>query len=465
MATKTLAFDTTTYAKRRQSLMKSMGKGKILLLGNDTVGMNYKDNYYPFRQDSTFLYYIGIDQPGLMAIIDADRGRTYLFGLDLTIDDIIWTGKVPSLHELAEASGIERVKSRVDVIKYIDADVHYLPPYRDDHIVLLSKLTGRKNRKVTKRVSNKLIRAVSKQREVKSSEELEQMDIASKLSHQMHLDVMKAARAGMKECDLVSIAAQAAWSNNVSFSYPPILTINGQVLHNHEYGNELHDGSMVLYDGGCEAPSHYAGDITRTFPIAKEFTIQQKSIYDIVHAAYDKAVELSQPGTNNIDVHIGAAQVIATGLKNLGIMKGDIEEAVEAGAHTMFFPHGLGHMIGLDVHDMENLGEDNIGYSKSVKRRQEFGFRSLRLGKALKEGFCITIEPGIYFIPDLIDMRRKEKMHKDFINYKELEKWKDLGGIRLEDDYVISADGANKLGIDIPTSSDEIEAYRAEALS
>ncbi len=465
MASSTLAFSKDTYVARRNLLMKSMGSGRILLLGNDYVGMNYQDNAYPFRQDSTFLYYIGIDQPGLIALIDADKGRSYLFGTELTIDDIIWTGKVPSLHELADASGMERVKSRVDIIKYIDAEVHYLPPYRDDHVVLLSKLTGRKNRKITKRVSHKLIRAVYKQREIKSQEELVQMDIASKLSHQMHLNVMKAARTGMKEYDLVSIAAQAAWSHNVSFSYPPILTTNGQVLHNHEYGNELQDTGMILYDGGCEAPSHYAGDITRTFPVSKAFSAQQKSIYDIVHAAYDKAVAMSQPGTNNIDVHIGASKVIASGLKDLGIMKGDIEEAVEAGAHTMFFPHGLGHMIGLDVHDMENLGEENIGYSKSVKRRQEFGFRSLRLGKSLKEGFCITIEPGIYFIPDLIDKRRKEKMYKDFINYKELERWQDLGGIRLEDDYAINGGGAQKLGIDIPTSSDEIEAYRAEALS
>ena len=465
MANSTLTFARETYVDRRKALMKSMGKGRIQLLGNDYVGMNYKDNTYPFRQDSTFLYYIGIDQPGLMAIIDADKGRTYLFGTELTIDDIVWTGKVPSLKELADASGIERVKSRVDIIKYIDADVHYLPPYRDDHIVLLSKLTGRKNRKVTKRVSNKLIRAVYKQREIKTQEELVQLDIASRLSHQMHVDVMGAAKAGMKEHELVSVAAQAAWANNVSFAYPPILTINGQVLHNHEYGNELKDGGMVLYDGGCEAPSHYAGDITRTFPIGKAFSAQQKSIYDIVHAAYIKAVELSKPGTNNIDVHIAASRVIASGLNDIGIMKGNIDAAIEAGAHTMFFPHGLGHMIGLDVHDMENLGEDNIGYSKTVKRRQEFGFKSLRLGKALKEGFCITIEPGIYFIPDLIDKRRAEHMYEDFINYDELERWKDLGGIRLEDDYVISDDGAQKLGVDIPTSSDEIEAFRAEALS
>lgn len=465
MASSTLAFTRDIYVNRRKALMKSMGKGRILLLGNEYVGMNYKDNAYPFRQDSTFLYYIGIDQPGLMAIIDADKGRTYLFGNELTIDDIIWTGKVPSLRELADASGLERVKSRVDIIKYIDADVHYLPPYRDDHVVLLSKLTGKKNRKIDKQVSNKLIRAVYKQREIKSPLELEQMNIASTISHKMHLAVMKAAKAGMKEHDLVSIAAQAAWSGNVSFAYPPILTINGQVLHNHEYGNELKEGDMILYDGGCEAPSHYAGDITRTFPVAKSFSTQQKSIYDIVHAAYDQAVKLSQPGTNNIDVHMGASKVIASGLKDIGIMKGDVDEAVEAGAHTMFFPHGLGHVIGLDVHDMENLGEDNIGYSKSVKRRQEFGFRSLRLGKALKEGFCITIEPGIYFIPDLIEKRRKEKKHKDFINYSELNKWKNLGGIRLEDDYVITSAGAQKLGIDIPTSSSEIEAYRAEGLS
>ncbi len=463
MGSATLCFSKETYISRRKNLMKSMGSGKILLLGNDESSKNFRDNHYPYRQDSTFLYYIGIDLPGLIAIIDVDKGRTTLYGNELTIDDIVWTGKVPSLHELAELSGITKVKSRLSVINQIDAEIHYLPPYRDAHTVLLSQLTGKKNRKAAKRYSVKLIKAISKQREIKSDEEIAQMNEAASISHNMHLNVMEGAQVGIKEHDLVAIAAQTAWNHHVALSFPPIMTINGQVLHNHYYGNELKEGHMVLFDGGCESLGRYAGDITRTFPVGRSFTDRQKQMYDIVHAAYTKAIEVSESGTKFLDVHITASKVIVEGLIGLGIMKGDVNDAIDDGAHTMFFQCGLGHLIGLDVHDMENFGEEYIGYTKSLKKRTDFGFKSLRLGKELKEGFCITIEPGIYIIPDLIDLRLGERKHKDFINYDELNKWRDFGGIRLEDDFYINGSGAQKLGIDIPTTSNEIEEVRAQS--
>ena len=463
MGSATLCFSSDTYVSRRKTLMKSMGSGRILLLGNDESSMNFRDNHYPYRQDSTFLYYIGIDLPGLIAVIDVDKERTTLYGNELTIDDIIWTGKVPSLQELANLSGINRVKPRLSVINQIKTDIHYLPPYRADHTVLLSKLTGKKNSKAAKRYSVKLIKAISKQRELKSQEERSQMQEAATISHHMHLNVMKGARAGMKEHNLVALATQTAWEHHVALSFPPIMTINGEVLHNHYYGNELQDGKMILFDGGCESRGRYAGDITRTFPVGSKFSPDQKDMYDIVHRSYKRAVEVSNVETKFLDVHIAASKVIVEGLKDLGIMKGDVEDAIVNGAHTMFFQCGLGHMIGLDVHDMENFGEEYIGYTKSLKKRTDFGFKSLRLGKELKEGFCITIEPGIYIIPDLIDLRSSEGKHKDFINYDELDKWRDFGGIRLEDDFYIDSNGAQKLGIDIPTSSSEIEELRTQA--
>lgn len=456
-----IAFDKQTYTERREGLKKLMGGGKVLLLGNQESSMNFGHNWYPFRQDSTFLYYFGIDQPDLAAIIDCDGGQDILFGDELTMDDIIWTGELPSLQSQAEQVGLARVEAFAQLINHIDAGIHFLPPYRPEHSVLIGKLLGKKPHKVTKRSSVQLIKAVCAQREIKSAAEIAEMHKAASITHEMHHAVMSAARPGMKGHELVAVAAGVAHRHNVLFSFPPILTTQGQVLHNHDYTSVLQSGDIVLYDGGCEAPSHYAGDITRVFPVDAQYTEQQRSIYSIVLSALEQSADMARAGVTNLDVHKCACRVITQGLMDLGLMRGDVEEAMCLGAHTLFFQHGVGHMLGLDVHDMENFGEEHIGYDHDHQRSTEFGWRSLRMGKELKEGFAITIEPGIYFIPQLIDQRRAEGAYADFINYEEVERWKDFGGIRIEDDYIIRADHAEMLGSGVARSIADVEAVRS----
>lgn len=439
-----IAFNSAIYAARRAALKKEFGSGKLLLMGNDEASMNYVDNTYHYRQDSTFLYYIGISQAGLNAIIDIDKDETILFGDDPTIDTIIWIGKTPKMSELAEQVGISLVEPSSQLINFIGDGTHYLPPYRDKHTLKLRAWTGTKALKP----SIKFMQAVIAQRSIKSSEEIEHLDKASSISRAMHKSVQENAKAGMSEFELISFASKVAWENNCQFAYPAIMTKNGQTLHNHYYGNVLKDGDMVLYDGGAELPSGYCGDLTRTFPVSGEFTSLQKSIYDLVQAMYDGAVSMSKSGVKYYDVHLHTAKIMTQGLIDLGWMKGNADEAIAAGAFTVFFPHGLGHMLGLDVHDMENFGEEYVGYSESFLKSTEFGLRSLRLGKELQEGYVITIEPGIYVIPELIEQRMREGLYTEFINYEVLQKNMDFGGIRIEDDYLVEENGVRILGSD-----------------
>lgn len=456
-----LPFGANVYVERRSILKATLISGSVLLLGNDDSPANFADNCYPFRQDSTFLYYFGIDRPGLIAVIDIDADQDIIFGDDGTIDDVVWTGYVPPLSELAEKVGVHMVYSRVKAINFINTATKYLPPYRSDHEKILSALLGYKPRKVLSRSSIELIRAICDQREIKSESEITHINEAVCISGKMHLEVMKNARTGMKEHELVAFASKIAYDHNVQFSFQPIMTTRGEVLHNHYYGNQLKEGDMILFDGGCESVSHYAGDITRTFPVSERFDSKQKDIYDIVHSAYQRAIETAITGVEFRDVHLGACRSLIEGLKGLNLMKGNVEDALMANAHTMFFQCGLGHMMGLDVHDMENYGEEHIGYASHQNKSKEFGLKSLRLAKPLKVGHVLTIEPGIYIIPSLIDLRKSESAFTDFINYQELEGWRNFGGIRLEDDFVIRPDGAHILGIKMPTTSDEIEAIRS----
>ncbi len=435
-------FPTQTYLDRRAILKKTLGKGKILLLGNEESSVNFKDNWYPFRQDSTFLYYFGLPIAGLTAIIDIDQDETILFGDELTIDDIIWTGPLPSLQSMAEKVGLSKVLPKDKLEDYLSPDTHYLPPYRPEHhLKLQSWFQGKADQQ-----SLELIHAIAKQRTIKSPEEIEQLDIAADLSYQIHKAVMEACQPGMYEYELVAIAQKVTMEQNAKLSFTPILTKDGQTLHNHYYGNRLEEGQMVLFDGGVESPLQYCGDITRTFPVGKAFTSTQKELYQIVLNALKAAEQFVKPGVFFKDVHLLASKKLVEGLTDYGIMKGDPEEAVAAGAHTMFFQCGLGHLLGLDVHDMENLGEPNIGYTEQLKKSTEFGLKSLRLGKQVEEGYALTIEPGIYIIPALIDKFKSEGKFEAFINYNELEKHRHFGGIRIEDDYVITADGARRLG-------------------
>jgi Xaa-Pro aminopeptidase len=459
----TIVFDKEVYKSRRDKFVGQVKSGKYLFLGNDETGANYRDNTYPFRQDSTFLYYFGINQPNLAVIINADENKTILFGDEISIEHVIWMGTLPSLKSLAEEVGITEVMPYKKLLDYVSQDIQYLPPYRGDHYILLQSLTGKNFEKTDGGISVKMIKAVVAQRSIKEAGEIELLEKAVIASNQMHRYIMTHARAGMKEYQLVGMAAQQAWHTGCTWSFNPIMTINGQTLHNHYYGNTLEEGNMLLFDGGCQLPSMYAGDITRTIPVGKRFSTIQEEVYQIVLDALDNCVTVLKPGVKYYDVHLLAAQTIFEGLKSLGITKGDTEAAVLAGAHTLFFQCGLGHMMGLDVHDMENLGEQYVGYRDGFEKSKAFGFKSLRLGKELEKGFVITVEPGIYFIPELIDLRKSEGLYKDFINYDKLESFKTFGGIRLEDDYFITDKGSHRLGDYLEKSLDEVYTLRENA--
>ncbi len=456
-------FDKSTYIARRKALRDRVGSGLILLQGNDEVGINCAANTYRQRQDSSFLYYFGLPMSGLNAIIDIDNDTETIFGDELTIDDIVWMGNQPTLHEKAQSVGVGKTLPSGEIGKILaqakaqGRTIHYLPVYRAEHrLKLLDWLAIKPG---TEQPSIELIRAVVDQRNHKTEEEIAEIERAVDVSADMHIHAMRIIRPGMKEYQVVAAVEEIARANNCGTSFGTIATTHGQTLHNPYYGHTLYSGDMLLLDAGAETESGYAGDLSSTIPVDKKFTPRQKMIYDIQVASHLAAVDALKPGINFEDVYDLSAQVICQGLKDLGIMKGDPTEAVKAGAHAMFFPCGLGHMMGMDDHDMESLGEVWVGYDGRPKSTQ-FGRKSLRLGRKLEPGFVLTIEPGVYFIPELIDYWGAEKRFSDFINYDELNKWRDFTGIRNEDDYLITADGHRLLGKRIPLTTDEVEALR-----
>jgi len=456
------------YAERRQNLNEKLDNGIAVLLGNEETGMNYADNAYPFRQDSTFLYFSGIDRPGLALASDLESGEWTLFGDDLTPDDIVWTGTLPTVKEYAEKAGIKNtaplsaLKDLVDETKKAERHIHFLPPYRDEHHRKHCHL-GIKNINCDNGAygdaSVPLIMAISELRIRKSQYEIAEIERAVETSLNMHLAAMTMVRPGMTESQIMARVAETAFASGGSLAFPIIATINGHVLHNHHYGHTLESGQLFLLDAGAETDSHYAGDLSSTFPVDPKFTPKQKDVYDIMLAAFLAAVKALKPGVNFMDIHLSAAKTIASGLKDLGLMKGNVDEAVANGAHALFFPCGLGHLMGLDVHDMENLGEVHFGYKGKPKSTQ-FGLKSLRLGRELEEGFVLTIEPGIYFMPELTDMWKAEGKHKDFINYSALDAYRGFGGIRTEEDFLITDKGCRRLGPPKPRTVEEIEAVR-----
>lgn len=454
-------FSSATYSDRRNGLLQQITDGLILFTGNIDTAFNYKGNPYPFRQDSSFLYYCGIDQPGLAIVIDTATGNTTLYGDEFTIEDIIWIGPHSSLHELAGKSGISDIRPFGDLSARLrSTPVHYLPPYRGDNTLRLAQWLGKTTEEITAGASESLIRAVVSQRVIKSEEEVAQMAWAVSLTGRLHVAVMREADEGLLESDLAAIVHGMCAAEQVVPAYGVILSTQGQILHNHAHDLELLSGQLVLGDFGAESPLHYAGDITRTFPVDRYFTNQQRDIYQLVLNAEESAIRMAAPGIPYRDIHLHAAKLMATGLKDLGLMQGNVDEAVAAGAHALFFPHGLGHMIGLDVHDMEDLGENYVGYAGEVVRSDQFGLAYLRLARTLQPGFVLTVEPGIYFIPALIDLWKSQGKHRDFINYAALDAYRDFGGIRIEDNILITEDGRVVLGEPIPKSIVEIEALR-----
>lgn len=459
-------FDIATYTRRRRELLEQLESGLVLLLGNEESPMNYTDNIYPFRQDSSFLYYAGLDRPHLAVLIDVEAGEATLYGEEATTETVVWMGPQPSLEGQAANAGIEttapydRLSTDLKEAQEKGRSIHYLPPYRHDAMIKLHEWLGKSIEEVKTGASLDLVKAVISQRSVKSAAEQREMAHAVNISGAMHLAAMRAAQPGILEARLAGIVEGIAVAAGGRLSYPAIVTIHGQTLHNHFHGNELAEGRLVLGDFGAETGLHYAGDITRTFPVAKSFHTRQKEIYQIVLSALEAALAALKPGYRFLDAHLLASRTIAEGLKEVGLMKGDPAEAVEAGAHALFFPHGLGHMIGLDVHDMENLGENLVGYSENVQRSEQFGLSALRLAKALQPGFTLTVEPGIYFIPELIDQWKSEQKHADFINYDKLEDYLEFGGVRIEDNVAITENGYELLGEPIPKTVEEVEEIR-----
>lgn len=456
-------FKAEVYKNRRDALKKKVNGGIALFLGNVDSPMNYPANTFHFRQDSNFLYFFGLDLQGLAGVIDFDEGRDIMFGDDVEIDDIIWMGPQPSMKDNSAKVGIEDVRPMKSLGDYLrkalssGRQLHFLPLYRGESKIQFEDLTGIRIAEQKEKTSLELIKAVISLRNIKADYEVAELEKAAAIGYEMHVTSMKMGHPGEHERKIAGTIEGIALSHGTMVSFPVILSQNGETLHNHDHSQILQPGRMLLTDAGAETVSHYASDFTRTVPVGGKFSPRQRDVYQIVLDANNKATEALRPGVKYQDIHLLAARVIASGLKDLNLMKGDVDEAVRQGAHAMFFPHGLGHMMGMDVHDMEGLGEDHVGYDEETKRIQQFGTAYLRLGRRLEPGFVLTNEPGIYFIPALVNMWKKEGKFNDFINYSEVEKYLDFGGIRLEDDILITETGSRLIGKRIPITIEEIE--------
>lgn len=458
-------FPASTYIARRKRLKEDLKSGILLFLGNEQSPMNYRDNTYIFRQDSSFLYFWGIDLPGLAAIIDIDRNLEVVFGREVTVEDIIFSGPLPPLSEQCLKSGVEK-NLAFDQLGVVLKEalqkgrpVHFLPPYRAENLITIQQLLGLGAEVVKQHCSTAFIQSVIAQRSVKTEEEIEQIEAALDGTREMHTLAMKISKPGLYEYEAVgAIAGRAYAYTGAQLAYPIIFTTRGEVLHNPRHDNPMKAGDLVINDSGCESPLHYASDITRTFPVGGQFTSKQKEIYTIVLNAQQKAIEAVRAGIEYREVHFIAARQIVAGLKSLGLMRGEVDAAVAAGAHALFYPHGLGHMLGLDVHDMEDLGEDFVGYTPTRQRSPQFGLCYLRLAKKLEPGFVVTVEPGVYFIPALIDRWKAEKKLEAFIDYAKVNEYREFGGVRIEDNVLVLDGGQRVLGKPIAKSIEEVEA-------
>ncbi len=456
-------FEKKIYQERRNALKSKGLKGVALFLGNVDSPMNYLDNPFHFRQDSTFLYFFGLDFQGLAGVIDFDSGEEYIFGNDVDIADIIWMGPQVPVSENAAKVGISvtlpfsKLSDFISEVIRKGRKLHILPPYRGENKILLSNLLNVSTYQIQQYVSLELIKAVIDLRSVKGPEEIEEIKKACATGYEMHVTAMKMAMPGIWEQKIAGTIEGIALAGGGMTSFPTILSQHGETLHNHDHSQILEKGKLMICDAGAESLLHYASDFTRTTPVGGKFTQKQQEIYEIVLAANNKATSLIKPGETYLSVHLAAAAVIVSGLKELGLMRGDVEEAVKNGAHAMFFPHGLGHMMGLDVHDMEDLGQIYVGYDDETRPIDQFGTAYLRMGRRLQPGFVITNEPGIYFIPALIDKWQNEKINSDFINFDKVNQYREFGGIRLEDDILVTENGSEILGERIPIDPNELE--------
>lgn len=456
-------FDKSVYIARRDRLKKQIGSGVILFLGNDDSPMNYSANVYHFRQDSSFLYFFGLDYPGMAAVIDIDEDTETIFANDLTIDDIVWTGPQPTVKDKSAKAGISdsmpfgKLESVLKAALRQGRPIHFLPQYRADNVIKLTNMLGIHPARVSDYVSEALIRAVVAQREIKSDLEVAEIEKALAVTYETHTEAMRMCRPGMVEREVAANIASIALANNCEMAYPIIFSVRGETLHNHYHGNVMQAGQLALNDSGVETAMHYASDITRTFPVNGKFTPEQRDIYNLVLDSEVKGIEAIKPGVKFRDIHLLCSRIMMEGLKDLGFFKGNIDDAMEQGAFGIFFQCGVGHQMGLDVHDMEGLGEQFVGYDDTVTRSKLFGLCYLRMAKAVKPGYLLTVEPGIYFIPELMDRWRAEKKFADYINYDQFEKYKSFGGIRIEDNVLVTENGYRILGKPIPKTIKDVE--------
>ncbi len=456
-------FDPETYAARRSALADAVPGGLVVLLGNEAVPMNYAANLYPFRQDGSFLYYTGLDAPALALTLDADTGGATLYGTDPTIDDEVWEGPLPTLADRAAAAGLRQwadadgLAEAVREARSTGRAVHVLPPYRGAGRLRLASLLDVAPDAVEP--SGALLDAVIAQRLVKTDDEVAEIERALGIAGEMHRLAMRLAQPGRTEQEVAGAMEGLALQHGSHPSFPIILSRRGEILHGHAGDAVLREGDLMLADAGAVAPgTRYAADVTRVSPVGGTFGERQRAVYQLVLDVQTACIDACRPGASFRDVHDLASLGLAQGLTDLGLMTGDPEEAVEAGAHALFFPHGLGHPIGQDVHDLEGLGEDRVGYDDEVQRSDQFGTRSLRYGRRIAAHHVMTVEPGCYFIGGLIDAWTSENRHADFLDYDEIERWRGLGGVRIEDDVLVTDDAPRVLGPDIPRTVAAVEA-------
>ena len=462
-----MLFSKETYMQRRQTLKKRLGSGLVLLFGNNDSPANYPSNVYRFRQDSSFLYFYGQHREGLVGVIDIDEDQEYLIGDDISIEDIVWFGQVDSVADMACQCGVpntapmKALQEMVSKAKQIGQRIHFLPPYRHDIMIQIMDLTGIHPHEQRAQASLELIMAVIDQRAVKSPEEIEEIERACAIGYEMHTTAMRMCRPGVTEQNISGVISGIASSRGCMVSFPSIVTMHGEIMHGYPSPRPLEAGRLLLCDAGAETNENYCSDNTRTTPVSGTFTQKQREIYSIVEECHDHALQVAAPDVKWWDVHMSVCRIMTERLKELGLMKGDTDEAVRAGAHAMFMPHGLGHMMGMDVHDMEGLGQTYVGFDEETRPNlEQFGTNCLRMGRRLEENFVMTDEPGIYFIPSLIDDWKASGHCAEFLNFDKIETYKDFGGIRLEDDILITKDGCRFLGKNlIPYHPKDVEEY------
>lgn len=462
-------FSKETYVSRRAQLRKLVKSGIVIIFGNNESPANFPANgYYPFRQDSSFLYFFGQERDGLVGVIDIDEGTDTLVGNDIDIEDIVWYGSVDSVHDMAEQVGVANTAPMKSLQVICNnalrqkRTIHFLPPYRFDTKLQIFDLLGIHPNQQHEAASVELIKAVVKIRSTKEQQEIDEIEKACVIGYKMHTTAMRLTKPGRTEKYIGGQVDGVCHSYGSMVSFPTIFTQHGEIMHGAPSWTELQSGRLVLCDAGAENRMNYCSDNTRTYPVNGKFSQRQLEIYSIVEACHDYVLDVAKPGIKWYDVHMAICRLMTDRLKELGLMKGDTDEAVKAGAHAMFLPHGLGHMMGMDVHDMEGLGQNYVGFDDEIQPSTQFGTNCLRMGRRLEEGFVVTDEPGIYFIPALIDDWKAQKLHTDFINYDKLETYRDFGGIRIEDDILITADGCRFLGKErIPYHPKDVEAFMA----